>query len=124
MPLPLPRSVLAARFPACPDQAQKRPGHWAGLRQLPQRLPRQHQRGISLEHIRRDLILQEDLATGADPLHLALVFNIDHANAMAYAGAPATFSAVPSLETRARNAIRETPTRGRRAGATQGFIEM
>ncbi|HEX9356859.1 MAG TPA: hypothetical protein VF933_23965 [Streptosporangiaceae bacterium] len=46
-----------------------------------------HQRGISLEHIRRDRILQEALATGADPLHLALVFNIDHTNAMAYAGA-------------------------------------
>jgi len=46
-----------------------------------------HQRGISLEHIRRDRILAEALATGADPLHLALVFNIDHTNAMAYAGA-------------------------------------
>ena len=32
---------------------------------------------------RRDRILQEVLATGADPLHLALVFNIDHTNAMA-----------------------------------------
>jgi len=46
-----------------------------------------HQRCISLEHIRRDRILQEPLATGADPLHLALVFNIDHTNAMAYANA-------------------------------------
>jgi len=46
-----------------------------------------HQRGISLELIRRDRILAEALATGADPLHLALVFNIDHTNAMAYAGA-------------------------------------
>ena len=46
-----------------------------------------HQRGISLEHIRRDRILAEALATGADPLHLALVFNIDHTNAMAYANA-------------------------------------
>jgi integrase len=44
-------------------------------------------RGISLDHIRRDRILHEALATGADPLHLALVFNIDHTNAMAYAGA-------------------------------------
>jgi hypothetical protein len=41
-------------------------------------------RGISLEHIRRDRILQEALATGADPLHLTLVFNIDHTDAMAY----------------------------------------
>jgi len=46
-----------------------------------------HQRGISLEHIRRDRILAEALATGADPLHRALVFNIDHTNAMAYANA-------------------------------------
>jgi hypothetical protein len=43
--------------------------------------------GISLERIRRDRILHEALATGADPLHLALVFNIDHTNAMAYANA-------------------------------------
>jgi hypothetical protein len=46
-----------------------------------------HQRGISLEHVRRDRILHEALATGADPLHLALVFNIDHTNAMAYPNA-------------------------------------
>jgi len=43
--------------------------------------------GVSLECIRRDRILAEALATGADPLHLALVFNIDHTNAMAYANA-------------------------------------
>jgi hypothetical protein len=43
--------------------------------------------GISLERIRRDRILHEALATGADPLHLSLVFNIDHTNAMAYANA-------------------------------------
>ena len=46
-----------------------------------------HQRGISLEHIRRDRILQEALATGADPLHLTLIFNIDHTTAMSYADA-------------------------------------
>jgi hypothetical protein len=34
-----------------------------------------------------DRILHEALATGADPLHLALVFGIDHTNAMAYANA-------------------------------------
>ena len=43
--------------------------------------------GLSLERIRRDRILQEAVATGADPLHLTLVFNIDHTNAMAYANA-------------------------------------
>jgi hypothetical protein len=32
-------------------------------------------------------ILHEALATGADPLHLALVFNIDHTTAMTYAAA-------------------------------------
>jgi hypothetical protein len=50
-------------------------------------LERHQPRGISLEHIRRDRILHEALAAGADPLHLALVFNIDHTTAMAYANA-------------------------------------
>ncbi len=54
-----------------------------------------HQRGISLEHIRRDRILAEALATGADPLHLALVFNIDHTNAMAYANAARSLHSGP-----------------------------
>ncbi len=53
----------------------------------PDYLERHQPHGISLERIRRDRILQEALATGADPLHLALVFNIDHTNAMAYAHA-------------------------------------
>ena len=35
------------------------------------------------------------LATGADPLHLALVFNIDHANAMAYANAARSLHSGP-----------------------------
>ncbi len=52
-------------------------------------------RGISLEHIRRDRILHEALATGAGPLHLALVFNIDHTNAMAYANAARNLLSVP-----------------------------
>jgi hypothetical protein len=37
--------------------------------------------------VRRDRILHEALATGAGPLHLTLLFNIDHTNAMAYATA-------------------------------------
>ena len=53
----------------------------------PDYLDKHQLRGISLDHIRRDRILHEALAAGADPLHLALVFNIDHANAMAYANA-------------------------------------
>lgn len=43
--------------------------------------------GAPLERIRRDRILQEALATGADPLHLTLVFNIDHTTAKSYADA-------------------------------------
>jgi integrase len=52
-------------------------------------------RGISLDHIWRDRILHEALATGADPLHLALVFSIDHTNAMAYANAARHLLSVP-----------------------------
>ena len=52
--------------------------------------------GICLEHIRRDRILHEALATGADPVHLALVFNIDHTNAMAYANAARNLLSSPA----------------------------
>ena len=50
-------------------------------------LDKHQPRGVCLEHIRRDRILHEALATVGDPLHLSLVFNIDHTNAMAYANA-------------------------------------
>ncbi len=81
----LPACHLARhRQPACPGLAHHRPGHQAGF---PDYLDKHQPRGISLERIRPDRILQEALATGADPLHLALVFNIDHTNAMAYASA-------------------------------------
>jgi hypothetical protein len=43
--------------------------------------------GAPLERIRRDRILQEALATGADPLRLTLIFNIDYTTAMSYADA-------------------------------------
>ena len=59
-------------------------------------LERHQLHGISLEHIRRDRILHEALATGADPLHLVLVFNIDHANAMAYANAARNLCSGPA----------------------------
>jgi len=52
-------------------------------------------RGVSLEHIRRDRIGHEALTTGADPLHPALVFNIDHTNAMAYTNAARNLLSVP-----------------------------
>ena len=69
-------------------------------------------RGLSLEHIRRDRILQEALATGADPLHLALVFNIDHTNAMAYAGAARNLLTSPAEQalSAARNKHESTPS--------------
>jgi hypothetical protein len=62
----------------------------------PDYLDKHQPRGISLERIRRDRILQEALATGADPLHLSLVFNIDHTDAMAYANAARNLLSSPA----------------------------
>jgi hypothetical protein len=62
----------------------------------PDYLDKHQLHGVSLERIRRDRILAEALATGADPLHLALVFNIDHTNAMAYANAARSLLAGPA----------------------------
>ncbi len=45
-------------------------------------LDRHRLHGISLEHIRRDRILHEALATGAGPPRLALIFNIDPTSVM------------------------------------------
>lgn len=42
-------------------------------------------RGVCLEHIRGDRILHEALSVKADPLHLALVFNLSHTTASRYA---------------------------------------
>jgi integrase len=42
--------------------------------------------GVHLEQVRKDRILHEALTTGADPLHLALVFNLSHTTASRYAG--------------------------------------
>jgi integrase len=41
--------------------------------------------GFSIDHIRADRILHEALTAGPDPLHLALVFNIEHSTALRYA---------------------------------------
>ncbi|MGI5380579.1 hypothetical protein ACQEV2_41500 [Streptomyces sp. CA-251387] len=41
--------------------------------------------GIYLERIRGDRVLHEALTVGADPLHLALVFNLSHTTASRYA---------------------------------------
>jgi len=68
----------------------------------PDYLDKHQLHGISLEHIRRDRILHEALATGADPLHLALVFNIDHTNAMAYANAARNLLTSPAEQAPSR----------------------
>jgi integrase len=41
--------------------------------------------GVSVDRIRKDRILHEALTTGADPLHLALVFNLSDTTASRYA---------------------------------------
>jgi site-specific recombinase XerD len=68
------------------------------------------QRGVQLEQIRGDRFLQEALACGADPLHLALAFNISAPTAIVYCdiarslldsaaeAAPATASDATSIE--------------------------
>jgi hypothetical protein len=70
-------------------------------------------RGISLERMRRDRILQEALATGADPVHFRLVFNIDRTNATAYANAarnllsgPAEQALLPGARNEHQGAVR------------------
>ncbi|HEV8279278.1 MAG TPA: site-specific integrase [Streptosporangiaceae bacterium] len=68
----------------------------------PDYLDKHQLRGISLEHIRRDRILHEALASGGDPLHLTLVFNIDPTNAMAYASAARNLLSEPGSNKRRR----------------------
>jgi predicted AAA+ superfamily ATPase len=70
-------------------------------------------RGISLERMRRDRILQEAPATAADPVHLRLVFNIDRTNATAYANAarnllngPAEQALLPGARNEHQGAVR------------------
>jgi len=41
--------------------------------------------GVSLDRVRKDRILHEALSVGADPLHLALVFNLSQTTASRYA---------------------------------------
>jgi len=48
--------------------------------------------GVDLDRIRRDRVLHEAISVGADPLHLALVFNIAHTTAGRYAGFARTLS--------------------------------
>jgi hypothetical protein len=87
----------------------------------PDYLDKYQPRGVCLEHIRCDRILQEALATSADPLHLSLVFNINHTNAMACANAARNLLSSPAeqaLSHAARNRREGTP--GTRAGAHDG----
>ena len=94
------------------------PGPCLGTRPVSPDYPGKHQlHGISLEHIRRDRILQEALAAGADPLHLSLVFNIDHANAMAYANAARNLLSSPAEQALSR---RSRQARGHAAAREPG----
>jgi len=86
----------------------------------PDYLDKHQLHGISLEQIRRDRILQEALASGADPVHLALVFNIDHTNAMAYANVAATFSAAQPDRHRHATRNKHESTPGTRTDADGG----
>ncbi|WP_344943879.1 hypothetical protein, partial [Sphaerisporangium flaviroseum] len=45
---------------------------------------RMNRTGCSVDRIRKDRILHEALAGGADPLHLSLVFGISHSTAARY----------------------------------------
>ena len=55
-----------------------------------------------------DRTLQEALATGADP-HLALVFNIDHTNAMACANAARSLLSSPAEQALSRRSKQGVP---------------
>jgi hypothetical protein len=69
--------------PARPDQPEDSPGTGPVS---PEYLKRHllHQ-GVYLERIRGDRVLHEGLTAGADPLHLALVFNLSRTTASRYA---------------------------------------
>lgn len=41
--------------------------------------------GVGLDRIRADRVLHEALTTGADPLHLTVMFNLAHTTAGRYA---------------------------------------
>jgi hypothetical protein len=75
-----------------------------GTRPVSPDCPGKHQlRGICRGRIRRDRIVQEALATGADPLHLTLVFSIDHTNAVAYANAARNLLGSPAGQALSRH---------------------
>ncbi|UKY54971.1 hypothetical protein [Streptomyces inhibens] len=76
--------------------------------------------GVYLEHIRSDRVLHEALTIGADPLHLALVFNLSHTTASRYATSPIQLHAPWSAGTR-RHPVRgclhaELPAPDRKQG--------
>ena len=83
----------------------------------PDYLDKHQLHGISLERIRRDRILQEALASGAGPLHLSLVFNIDHANALAYASDARNLLSSPAGQALSRRPAGHEDPPGTRAGA-------
>ena len=65
-------------------------------------MPLQPVPSVSVPVARRTLV-QEALATGADPVHLALVFNIDHTNAMAYANVARNLLSSPAEQAPSRH---------------------
>ena len=67
-------------------------------------------RGVQLEQIRGDRVLQEALAVRADPLHLAAMFHLSTATAIAYADIARSPARTPHRGVPARPV---TPARGR-----------
>jgi hypothetical protein len=60
------------------------------------------------------------VATGAGPFYLALVFNIDHTNAMAYANAARNLLTSPAGQAPSRRPNKHQSTPGTRADADSG----
>ena len=72
------------RQPAPAHQRPDRPGHRAGQQNLGQ-LSALRGHAATIEALRVDRQLEEALATGADPLHLAATFSLDPGTAVRYA---------------------------------------
>jgi hypothetical protein len=73
---------------------------------------------------RGDRVLHEALAVGADPLHLALVFNLSHTTASRYAAIAQSLLDAPIEQTpeggSCSRSMRRTVARGCRAGGAAG----
>jgi hypothetical protein len=89
----------------------------------PDYLDKHQLHGISLEHIRRDRILQEALATGADPLHLAWSSTSTTPARWPMQTPPATFSAAQPNRHRHAAQIRTRARRAREPARTVAVTE-